>query len=287
MTIGQKIMYEKPYKAAITLIHNNDLLRVSNSELVIRKIIDNLETNKINCCYTKISFQPEVLFCTKLTAIARTYMYLYLEYKWSEYRGMEKWKIFLRIVFDAFRYSYGLIFRNFDSYLQKKSAIEISLTSKHIKAWENFIETDADFLIVCEDDIIIKKDSTMRISELINRSVKLSQPFYFDLAGGLQLDALRVEKLIHQKINNRIVFNHPVTNTTCCYTINREFVKIALKFIVERPYLRYIGADWLINSLFILARRNRLDIYCEHFDPTILSHGTFTGQYQSSISIKI
>jgi hypothetical protein len=272
------------FNISFFLIHNNDNERIANSTKLINSLMSELNSFNLNCIFRSVSFQPEILNCSKLISNIRLFIYFYLEITWSKYRKLGN-KFSLWWNFYNFITIYNkLVLFNRNLSWQKKSAIEIYLTAKHIRSWEFFVESDSNLLIICEDDVVLKELSTKRFCDLINRIESFDQPLYIDIAGGLSIDSLRVNNLILNSTIEKIIFSKPVTNTTCCYLVNKSFIRLALKVIIDRPYLRYIGADWLINTIFIILARDNTEIYCEHYNPPILSHGTFTGSYKSSIN---
>ena len=271
-------------KISIILIHNNDQLRIFNSCSTITKIINALESFNFKCNFKTISFQPVILSSSKIVSTFRLYIYLYLDIIWSKYRKLFKYPNFFKIVYYLFKSIIKSLIPSKNSSWKRKSSIEVYLTAKHIRAWEDFVDSDSDFLLVCEDDIGHTEHSLSKMCNLMNEIYSFKEPLYIDIAGGLPIEALKVKNLISEVINDKIIFSRPVTNTACCYLINKSFIKIALTLIIERPYLRYIGADWLINYLFIEMCNKGVSVYCEHYFPPILSHGTFMGHYKSSIS---
>ena len=76
-------------------------------------------------------------------------------------------------------------------------------------------------------------------------------------------------------------YKNPVTNTACAHLMSRELVTAFCKTLTRRPWLRLVGVDWMINSIFILGEEQVSDCICLHVDPTIFKHGTTTGEYVS------
>jgi GR25 family glycosyltransferase involved in LPS biosynthesis len=162
-----------------------------------------------------------------------------------------------------------------------KGSIELALTSKHLRAWENFLESDNDFLWVLEDDAFLKTDSVDRfIAEVFPVIEKCDHaPLFVDIAGGILIQPQEM-KIPYLAIKNQLIFNLPITNTTCSYIINRVLCEKLVEEITFKPYLRLIGADWLLNKLFINLNAKGIKMRCIHFDPTILEHGSVTGKFK-------
>lgn len=73
----------------------------------------------------------------------------------------------------------------------------------------------------------------------------------------------------------------PVTNTTCAYLISRELITKFNAILTTKPWLRLIAIDWMINSLFISMGKDVSRVVCMHADPTVVNHGSKTGEYSS------
>jgi GR25 family glycosyltransferase involved in LPS biosynthesis len=157
------------------------------------------------------------------------------------------------------------------------------VTDKHVRAWSAFLEASGDFLICFEDDAIFKKDSIERVQDLLAvvSNKDSAYPIYVDLAGGCELEELKIGNI---ETCRDALFRHyskPVTNTACVYLMNRKLVTSFHHLITRRPWLRLIGIDWMMNKLFMLMTRDGAECICMHADPTIFKHGTTTGEYLS------
>lgn len=166
---------------------------------------------------------------------------------------------------------------------QKNSAIEVMVTEKHIRAWGMFLDSGADFLICFEDDTVFKDDSVYRIKDLLGLLTqrKNDDRIYVDLAGGCKLDELRIDNLELSQDASFKFYSKPVTNTACAYLMGRQLVVDFHSILTRRPWLRLIGIDWMMNSLFIQMENDGMESFCMHTAPTIFKHGTTTGEYVS------
>lgn len=173
-------------------------------------------------------------------------------------------------------------------YLKRLNVMRM-LTDKHIRAWSEFIENGKqnEFLLVVEDDLIFKADSTSRLMkiclDLFDKSRRSDTLIYLDLAGGLEVSRLQVENLISHRIKDEIQFRTPVTNTTCAYLINLRTAELFYKTVFQNPNLRNLGPDWTINSIFMINEDLFLGALSSHYDPTIFIHGSFQKYYETSI----
>lgn len=266
----------------ITLVHNNNHLRndyikpqLDNFALLLTPYFSDIK--KI-----EISFQPEVKSHSKLFAFLRDVIYMKLAFDWARYRLLS-FKYFLS--YAAFftkssikKYFFGR--KTSAPKWQRNSAIEVFVTAKHIRSWERFLDGNSDFLICFEDDAIFKEDSHQNFINLINR-VDFEGPTYIDLAGGCLHNELQIDNLEKNSDEFGRYYKKPVTNTACAYLMNRKLVLVFYNILVRRPWLRLIGVDWMMNSLFIHMEKEGMKCTCVHTNPTIFKHGTTTGEYSS------
>jgi hypothetical protein len=267
----------------LALVHNNNQVRNNYlfpkiSEL-LNGIANNFQVSKSEC-----SFQSAIEPHGFMMALLRELCYQYLGFKWKKYRQLRASLLREIIPLINILVKYLLNQNKLISW-RRTSAIEMNLTDKHIRAWGKFVDTDASYLIVFEDDVMFKDDSIEKLNNLLKTlsGNNLNKACYVDLAGGYQIADLLVDSL--EESRNRLYrrFRKPITNTTCAYLINRQLAAIFLEILTQKPWLRLIGADWLINTLFIEMERRGINADCLHFEPTIFKHGTTSGDYPSSI----
>ena len=268
---------------SIALIHNNQEDRLSYVRPSINNLIaltqDHMQVN-----YSEISWQNRIEPHSKIMAFIRDGLYKQLARDWEAYRHvksysfMRDWISFLRRSFKKY-----FFYKSEREKWLKNSAIEMVVTSKHARAWELFVESESDYLLVLEDDVYFKSDTLKRYSEHIIPLLKSFNEslLYIDLAGGFSYTSLGIEKLEIKRTQDCIYYTIPVTNTACAYLISKDLVKIFVANLVKKPPLRIIGIDWLINKLFMLMSDNSNNCTCIHFNPTIFDHGSFSGQYIS------
>lgn len=158
--------------------------------------------------------------------------------------------------------------------------IEKLVTAKHIRAWEEFVQSPHTTLVVIESDATLAPDSLGGVANALERATR-DEPTYVNLAGGFTQNELLIEGLAAEGRDGMTIFSLPVTNTSCAYAINRSLVLNILSFLDESPGSRVLGIDWLFNAFFIneTSRGNR--ILCLHSQPPALQHGSITGVTQS------
>ncbi len=170
----------------LALIHNNNELR---NDYIIPKI-DELISNMMPISAKKImiSYQSEIKPHGLAMAFIRDIIYHNLGCKWSNYRLLQSHKLRGTVhFFWASFVKYILSHNGVANRWKRNSAVEVAVTDKHIRAWSQFLDSGADYLIVFEDDAVFNNDSAVRLNELLNTLSKNHQnkPCYVDLGGGL------------------------------------------------------------------------------------------------------
>lgn len=279
-------MNDGEVRVLIALIHNNNMERNAYVRPQLEKMVHGLNPF-IAAKKIEISFQPELKAHGTAMAFMRDLMYRKLDREWHRYRLVKP----LTLLRDFVGFLKGSLIKYVIEYdkigkpWKTTSAIEVLVTDKHVRAWGAFLDTRADFLLCFEDDVIFKGDSVQRINELFGalRRRNLGAPIYVDLAGGCKLDELRIDNLASSQDAYFRHYSKPVTNTACAYLVSRDLVAAFHSILTRRPWLRLIGADWMMNSLFVRLDNDGVECVCMHAAPTIFEHGTATGEYVSSI----
>lgn len=264
-------------KIVIALIHNNNKKRNDYLYPMLDKL-KKILSKKCKVEVIKISDQPEICPRNTFITIIRKCFLWKINREWSSYREIKPRPYFIDIPI--------LMLRCIRVYLQRTSEnrrfdIDISVTYKHTRVWDIFLEKEADILICFEDDVVFKKDSISRMESLLPEIEKLrNKPVYLDLAGGLDNSFIRTEKLLIKTYKDRKYYKKPVTNTSCGYLINRkagvEFKSVLIKF----PWYRCLPIDWLVNKIFI-STVSKHRYFCFHTEPTVFNHGSLMGNYSS------
>ena len=278
----------KKSSVLIALIHNNNLERNSIIRPNLKKL-NNILSNKFIVSKVEISYQPNLIPLNILASLRLDLIYLRLENKWLKYRLIKITTIkkYFRLLIDllALLKKYSLNLNDIRTKWQKNRAIEMYLTDKHIRAWDVFLESDCESLLIFEDDAIFKLDSFGKILHSLSESNNIPKDTLLiaDLAGGLPLEDLGIAHLVKEKKDGITIYSKPVTNTACGYLLNRSIVEEFRKLILLYPNYRLLGIDWMINQLLIDIDFRKKKTFCFHFEPTALNHGSFAGKYLSLI----
>lgn len=268
----------------LALIHNNNVCRNSYIRPQLTKL--SVAMSDFDVKMVEISFQGVVEPHSYLMALARDLIYFNLSRKWHFYRLLSCFSFLLKFIYflKCSVNKYIVCGKALKSWM-RKSAIEVAVTEKHTHAWSNFLNTSADWFICFEDDAIFKDDSIHNLEIILKKIEDIQKPIYIDLAGGLNLEELKVDNLLNYKDDFFRYYKKPVTNTACVYMMNRALAYKFHALLTTKPWLRLIGIDWLINNLFIFIEsetsNHSSEIYCIHAEPTIFKHGTTTGDYTS------
>jgi len=266
---------------AVGIVHNRNAARNTYLFPHVEALIEALRTHhpveSLEACA-----QPDVQPHSRRMALLRDFLYFKIDREWSRYRllpvkpSIRAWRAFVTKSVKKYFSSGEPACR-----WMRNSHIETIVTDKHIRIWQQFLDSDMRHLVVFEDDAVFKDDSIQRFGALHDRLVKMPPevPIYIDLAGGCTFEQLAVSKLESRHEGGFHHFRKPTTNTACAYMINRATAKLFVHHIVRRPWLRLIGIDWMMNKLFMLSSFEDDQAYCAHADPTLFQHGSTTGHY--------
>ena len=268
----------------IALIHNNNVQRNAYIRPQLDKMAGTLGPY-ITSEKIEVSFQPEIKPHSIAMAFMRDLMYRKLDREWHRYRLLKP----LTLVRDIVGFLKGAFIKyiverkGIGASWQKNSAIEVMVTEKHVRAWGRFLDSGADFLICFEDDAVFKDDSVQKTKELLGLLTQrnLDARIYVDLAGGCKLGELKIDNLESSQDASFKIYSKPVTNTACTYLMSRALVVDFHSMLTRRPWLRLLGIDWMMNSLFIQMKNDGRECFCMHAAPTTFKHGTTTGEYVS------
>ena len=161
----------------------------------------------------------------------------------------------------------------------KNNFIENQVTRKHLNAWKDFIKSKAEYIIVFEDDVISKKNSSKKLKDLIfNLKNKNEQFLYIDLAGGYPLDVVIPKNCIIKETNNQLIVEGIYTNTACGYLVSKGLIINWINHLNERKIINNFPIDFLMNYLGDAASKKSYSI---HYKNPFFIHGSFEGKVKS------
>lgn len=272
----------------IGLVHNGDSTRVPLARSSIIKIAEALD--KSNVVLAESFYQSRAPLLTSLDIAKRLSILKNIESNWEFYKGnvgrkVKKYRTLLGLIFKC------LIQNDLSTKLEQSRTLYIqsAVTSKHTRLWEQFVDSDAEYLICFEDDFVLKPDSLERLQLLLDFISKKSiehemvNGLYVDLAGGsttFEKDhASNIKKI--DEYNNLLQYSPPVTNTACVYLVSKRLAMSLVAEITKNPEIRLLPIDWLINQTFIKLKIQNLLPECWHSFPPIFLHGSACGKYKT------
>lgn len=154
----------------------------------------------------------------------------------------------------------------------KKS--EICNSFSHLKALKNISESNYKFEMVLEDDVILPNDYLEKFVDLLSKIPNDADFVFFGSSYSIDiLDQANLSKSL--KINDNIYKKEPgKTRTVDAYLVSPK----AAKKIVDEITEICLPFDFELN--YFLKKLN-MNVYW--YDPGIISQGSQTGQYKSSI----
>jgi hypothetical protein len=270
-------------KICLALIHNHNKERYEYISQELHGLKDWLTDRQVEVELLEVAYQPPITPHSRSVAFLRDAIQQLIVYKWATYLCLRPSLLssideFLRLVSRNGRYAAGGAWR-------RSTAIEMILTDKHLRAWAAFLDMDSDYLICFEDDAVFTNDSKQQLGDLLEHLShrKSDRNIYVNLAGGCSLDSLRVDKLQSGQDGSFRHYRKPVTNTACVYLMSVSLVAHFHKALIYSPWFRLIGADWMLNALFMQLELEGEDCACMHAEPPFFKHGSTTGEYLSLI----
>lgn len=271
------------HKIYCAIIHNNDEKRNKYIFENIYRLKDIL-SDEFLFTVCDFGYQPILKRQSKLLyALRSTYQRL-LYNTWHVFLGNKSKISFYDYTNGIFHFMAKLVLP-LPSSKRHTSAVETALTDKHIRAWSGFLDSDAQYMICIEDDLVFKSDSPQRMRRFLRHLIEFHPcgELYGNLAGGCADSELGIVSLELSRADGYKYYNKPVTNTNCCYVASRELISRFYEELLISPLLRYINADWLINKLFIRLDHFSISCACVHLDPPIFIHGSMNGNYESLV----
>ena len=178
------------HSVCLALIHNNNAKRNNYIRPKIDGMVRDLSKD-ISVITAEISYQHDIRPHSFAMALMRDVMYRRLDRDWHRYRLLKP----SLLIWDILRFAkasfikYVIKYKSQGARWLKHSAIETIVTDKHIRAWNQFLDSGASFIICFEDDAMFLNDSSGRINKLLEQLSQFDQEkhMYVDLAGSERL----------------------------------------------------------------------------------------------------
>ena len=264
------------------LIHNNSIDRID-----LRNKIKNLAKN-LNIDFYEIYKQRnnlKIKFKYKYSLIILRIYFMRIFYDLKHKKEFSLnfcYLIFIKFL-NLFKSIINLTFNSRNEIIKpyKHIKIESIVTRKHIKAWEHFLKSKKEIMIIFEDDAICKKDTEKRLKDFFDKlkSFDFNNTF-IDLAGGFNLRDVIPLRKIKKSNDDFLLLEGLYTNTGCSYLISRNLIHLLYKEYQKSKLNNSFPIDHLINKLGlkIIKEQNILSI---HFYNPLFTHGSFKGKIKS------
>ncbi len=191
--------------------------------------------------------------------------------------------LILSYFFKLIKYTTILAFKNKNEVIKSYSHIKIEslVTQKHIRAWKHFIKSEKEILIVFEDDAICKKDTEVRLKNLLEKLENFNlDNIFIDLAGGYKTKQIIPLRKIKKLEDGFLIVEGIYTNTACSYLINRNLILKLFEEYKKSKLNNSLPIDHLINKLGLRINRN-LNTSSIHYSKPLFTHGSFEGNIKS------
>jgi len=173
-------------------------------------------------------------------------------------------------------------FKNY--YWYKKSvSIQMAVTKKHFYLISKFVKSEAEYLIVFENDSLIEnpKHLSSSISKLI-RHINVDSCGFGVLGGGFSQSQLHATNLVHAKSDALLHCERAYTNTAVAYLIPKKLAfELDKKFEHSSILKKSIPIDWILNSFFIELSKLGIDCTLVSFELDPVIHGSRVDFFKS------
>jgi len=246
-------------KILFASIHNNEKNIHTLHSNIKNKIICNLK--HYECGFIELHEQKENTL-TSTTVILRKFK----QFIWGAY-----YNIVLGFSIKHVAMTFIKQLTSAASYNKKIVNIESIVTSKHIKAWQYFIDkTQFDYIIVFESDLIIDETRSVNALEKLLQEFKREKNIYIDLAGGFPVESIMSSTNLYSLNVESNAARKFCCNTACAYLMSRQLIINILS--TEGKLTEHFPIDFYINYK---ANTIKNKILCVHPKNRPFGHGSF------------
>jgi hypothetical protein len=265
----------KSQEFIIALIHNNEKDRLSN---IIPKLKE-LKLNMYKKTIIEYATQNKIEY-SFLQVIKCTLLFVITSIKWHKYLNK---KINLSFIFESLAILSS--FSTYKKYIKHryKLAITHEISSKHLTALRDFVDSNSNYVLIFESDAEIY--DVNKLENALLESIELFDIYvnsYALIAEGFNDSKLGIRE-IPKKLNGSFyIYDKPFSNTLCAYFMNRETAKLILNEILTYPCdVPFFGFDWLFNYSFIRLVKKGRQIKCLTYNGKLVGHGSLIETTQS------
>jgi hypothetical protein len=162
----------------------------------------------------------------------------------------------------------------------KRSFAELALTDKHIRCLAGFMESEAEFLLVLEDDVSLSTETFLTPQALEQKLDELlEEPLFLSLTKAFTFEELGIVRGVEPHDDGFLRLPNGATNTTAAYVVNRPFVDSGQAYILDHPFVRTMPSDWMLTILMLRMK----GLICLHAKSAPFLNGSLLGLTQSEI----
>jgi hypothetical protein len=126
------------------------------------------------------------------------------------------------------------------------------ITDKHLRIIGNFLDSDLEYLIVCEDDIILDVDPHFYLKEVLRIASLHQNPLFLTICNNSSY--LKVSDYFGGQTQEYTDSQSWVkidffVNGCAMYFLNREMAALIYDFVVKHPIYRNCAIDWLLSLI--------------------------------------
>jgi hypothetical protein len=159
---------------------------------------------------------------------------------------------------------------------------EIDLTRKHIKAWKEFICSDADHLVVLESDaLIVSNEKFLNFLESLN---EFENEDYISLTWPVSNELLSLNQIASNRNKTYYTLDWQITNTTAGYVLSKNLAAKLLRKSEKGKVERKIAIDFYMNQIFAeLRKKENWNARTIVPSQELVLNGSLVGEYVSGI----
>jgi hypothetical protein len=155
----------------------------------------------------------------------------------------------------------------------RELSVKRSISGKHLHLFETALNSDADFLMVLEDDAVLDERGAQDFGALIPSTVKhlgANKRWYLNLGGesGEQLIAPLVP-FAESALPGFVRLIPAQVDTVCAFIVSRAAIEEIWRTVLFRPEIRASPPDHLMN--YVMENQG---IDCLHASPALFIHGS-------------
>ena len=266
----------------IYLIHNNSPDR-TDLRNKLKNLSNNLNIKLIEIYEQDNNFKINLNLSNKLLILKIYFLRIFYDLKHKNDFSLKFYYLLFKRLIKLTKSIFCIFLprRNKNKRIFKKIKIESIVMQKHIKAWEHFLKSNKEIMIIFEDDTICKKDTERRFINFLENLKNIDfKNIYIDLAGGLNQYDVIPKRKIQQRQNEFTLVKGIYTNTACSYLIHQNLTRLLFEEYQKSKMNESFPIDHLINKLAMNINRTQ-NIFSIHFHKPLFTHGSFKGNIKS------